>query len=322
MTTNKWLANYYKLNNSFQKKLVFRLGVDSGFFSEYNNMVLAMLYCLKHQIKFELYSGHTHFTLHDGWNDFFLPFGNPNTQLINKDYNLRPYIIEQSREAPLKKAVKYRFITAAYKTLFGIGYLTQDLWAQHRDPAFAQETFTVPALKMQNMPLLSATQQLIRALWQYNEQSALIVARLVSSAKLPTTDYVSIHVRAGDKFTEVKAAGFGQYMDLAARFSNNQTAFVMTDDYTVVEQLRLQYPAWKFYTLCEPTERGYFHRDFVRQDKAYKYHHHLRLFAELDIAAASAKFIGTYSSNVGMFVGMRKGEEQCACVDFERWLIW
>lgn len=322
MTNNEWLVRYHKINDSFQKKLVFRLGVDSGFFSEYNNMVLAMLYCLKHQIKFELYSDHTHFALRDGWNDFFIPFTNPNTQPINKNYNLRPYIIEQSKEAPLQKKIKYQYITAAYKTLFGVNYLTQDLWTYHRDPAFAQTTFTVPALAMHNMPLLEATQMLIRAFWQYNTQSAPIVAQFIASANLPADDYVSIHVRAGDKFTEIEMFDFSEYMDRAAAFSSNQTAFIMTDDYTVVEQLRLQYPGWIFYTLCEPTERGYFHGNFVRQDKPSKYRHHLRLFAEIDIAVASTKFIGTYSSNIGMFMGMRKGAAHCECIDFEQWLIW
>ena len=322
MTTSEWLTNYYALNNSFKKRLIFRIGVDSGFFSNYNNLVLALLYCLKHRIRFELYSERAEYASRDGWDDFFVPFGNANHQRINKDYNLRTYIIEQSTEAPLQKFVKYRLITAAYKRLFGIDYLTQDLWPYHRNPAFAQATFTIPELGFHNTPLLVATQQVIRAFWRYNEVSAPVVAGFVAAARLPADEYISIHVRAGDKFTETEVYDFSEYMAPASQLARNRNAFILTDDYTVLEQLRAQYPDWSFYTLCEPTERGYFHRDFVRQSQEFKHRQHLKLFANMDICAASTTFIGTYSSNPGMFMGMRIGPERCHCLDFAQWQLW
>ncbi|MDF7810198.1 hypothetical protein [Hymenobacter sp. YC55] len=321
MTTEEWLQQYNKLNNSFKQRLIFRLGVDSGFFSEYNNMILALLYCLKYGIRFELYSDHARFALRDGWQDFFLPFGAINTQHINKDYSLRPYIIEQSREAQLQKVIKYRYITAAYKFLFGIDYMTQDLWAFHRDQAFAQSIFNIPELGFNQTPLLAATQQIIKAFWRYNAQSAPIINSFTNSVQLPD-EYISLHVRAGDKFTEAKMYDFSEYMIPAAKFSVNNEAFIMTDDYTVIEQLQQQYPQWRFHTLCTPSERGYFHRDFVKQDRYFKYMQHLKLFATIDICADSTKFIGTYSSNPGMYMGMRIGPERCHCLDFDEWLIW
>ncbi|RZK45336.1 MAG: hypothetical protein EOO61_00140 [Hymenobacter sp.] len=321
MTNDKWIASYIKLNNSFKKKLVFRIGADSGFFSNYNNLILALLYCLKHQIKFELYSEHTPFAISDGWNDFFLPFPAVNTTRINKDYNLRPYIIELSTEPKLQKIIKYQYITAAYKALTGIDYLTQDLWAYHRDQAFANETFHIPELGFYNAPLLEATQIVIKVFWQYNTISALGVTEFVNSVTLPK-EYISLHVRAGDKFTETNAFDFSEYMVPAQQLSHNRQAFVLTDDYTVMEQMQAQYPDWTFYTLCEPTERGYFHNEFVKQDKQFKYRQHLKLFANMDLCANSTNFIGTYSSNPGMFMGMRIGPERCYCLDFDQWVIW
>ena len=284
-------------------------------------MILAMLLCLKHRIRFELYSDHTHFALRDGWNDFFQPFGSVNTQRINKDYNLRPYIIDISTERKLQKTIKYHYITGLYKVFSKVDYLTQDLWSFHRDVNFAQATFTVPELGWQDQPLLAATQQFIGSLWKYNFASQEIVNHHIATIPLPP-DYISLHVRAGDKFTETGMFDFSEYMVPAERFSANKQAFVFTDDYTVVEQLQAQYPAWHFTTLCAPTERGYFHRDFVKQDKQFKYQQHLKLFANLDICARSSKFIGTYSSNPGMYMGMRIGQERCFCLDFDKWLIW
>lgn len=281
-----------------------------------------MLYCIKYSIKFELYSDYTHIALRDGWDDFFIPFDNKNHQRINNNYNLRSYIIEQSREAPLQKLVKYKYITTVYKALYGITYLTQDLWAHHRNPAFAAETFTIPELGLIDAPMLEATQQLIKAFWRYNLQSAPLINAFIEVARLPVDEYVSIHIRAGDKSNETKVFNFSEYMAKANHFSLNHKAFVLTDDYTVIEQLRIQYPGWTFYTLCEPTERGYVQQEFIKESREHKYRHHLRLFAEMDIAAASTKFIGTYTSNMGMFMGMRQGEQHCACIDYDQWILW
>jgi|SRR6476661_1953881 len=321
MTDQDRLAAYTALNNSFRQRLVFHMGVDSGFFSEYNNMVLAMLYCLQHRIRFVLYSDYAHFALRDGWNDFFEPFPATTTHRLHKDYNLRPYIIAQSTEPRLQKLVKYRGIVAAYKALTGVRYFTQDLWAFHRAPAFAQQRFRLPELGLPDASLLEAAQALIRMLWRYNAASAAIVQEFTSTVALPK-EYVALHVRAGDKFTEARLYDFREVMEPAQRLSANRQAFVLTDDYTVMEQLRAIYPDWHFHTLCEPTERGYFHREFVRQPPEFKYRQHLKLFASMDLCAGASAFIGTYSSNPGMYLGMRMGEARCHCVDFDKWLIW
>ncbi len=37
-----------------QKRLLFRVGAEAGFYSEYNNMLLCMLWCKQHNIEFIL----------------------------------------------------------------------------------------------------------------------------------------------------------------------------------------------------------------------------------------------------------------------------
>lgn len=283
-----------------------------------------MIYCLKHRIKFELYSDYTHFALRDGWNDFFVPFGSVNHTHINKDYNLRYYLYEGRRKSPFYKLtwLKNHVIPVAYKFLYRVDYLTQDLWKFHREASFANEQLTIPELGFDNASVLDVTQCLIKALWHYNAQSSPIVANFIQSAGLPEDEYISIHLRAGDKFTEAKTFDFDDYMKPAIRLSANRKAFILTDDYTVLEHLRVQYPDWEFYTLCEPSERGYFHNDFIKQTKEFKYRQHLKLFASMDICARSTFFIGTYSSNPGMYMGMRIGPERCHGIDFDKWVLW
>ena len=50
------LSTYQKINSSFKKKLVYKFDYNENFYSEFNNMVLTMLYCLEHEIQFSLYS--------------------------------------------------------------------------------------------------------------------------------------------------------------------------------------------------------------------------------------------------------------------------
>lgn len=65
---------YQKVNEKFESVLVFHVGESAGFFSEYNCMILVMLYCLQHKIQFKLYSRDANFGYEKGWTDFFESF--------------------------------------------------------------------------------------------------------------------------------------------------------------------------------------------------------------------------------------------------------
>lgn len=56
MSANNLTTTYRLLNSSFRKTMIFHLGIDAGFFTEYTYMLHAMLYCLQHKIQFKLYS--------------------------------------------------------------------------------------------------------------------------------------------------------------------------------------------------------------------------------------------------------------------------
>lgn len=58
-----------KLNASFKKKLVYRLGDSAGLFSEINNMFFAMVWALDNKVRFELCSQRSNLG-DEGWNDF------------------------------------------------------------------------------------------------------------------------------------------------------------------------------------------------------------------------------------------------------------
>ena len=56
MNPNDLATRYHLLNSSFKKTMIYHIGIDAGFFTEYTYMLHAMLYCLQHKIQFKLYS--------------------------------------------------------------------------------------------------------------------------------------------------------------------------------------------------------------------------------------------------------------------------
>jgi hypothetical protein len=314
MNSNSWINSYKSLNNSFDKKMLFRLGADAGYFSEFNNMVLAIAFCLSRRIKFILYSKSTFYSSEDSWNDFFIPFGPQNDDDLNLEINLRPYQVNST--------LNYKFSKIFYKTRNNIDYLTQDLWSEfHNDESgFSKELFTVPELDVYNFTLLEFSQIIIKNIWVYNSASLAENERLKSMVNLPSK-YISLHIRSGDKILEKSLHPMHDYMKLIKNLDCNNV-FVLTDNYDVIEDLSNSYGDYNFFTLCRSNERGYFHKDFVKLDAEAKYMSHIQLFASVDLCAKSQKFIGTYSSNPGMYMGMRIGEEKCIGVDYNNWLIW
>jgi hypothetical protein len=124
------IARYNALNNSFKHTLVFHVGASAGFFSEYNCMILAMLYCLKNKIRFVLYSKDANFGHKDGWNDFFEPFCEQTTCFIHHRFNVRLFTTrnQHGRVKWRLKGIFLKHSACLIKYFIPISYFTQDLW--------------------------------------------------------------------------------------------------------------------------------------------------------------------------------------------------
>lgn len=311
MKKNDLVENYSKLNNSFNRKLTYYLGAEAGFFSEINNMVLAIIFCLDREIKFRLYSKRGNISYSEGWNDFFLPFCDQKDLFLHSRYNRRSNQMKNSKKLP----------PYFLKILSGNDFLTQDVWDSFRNQSFSNERFTFPPLGLENASLLDTAKIIISMIWNYQPYAKELIDNFKTSIVLPNK-YISIHIRSGDKNLETETYKIEKYMKKASSIGLSKNVFILTDDYSIIENLRIKYSDWNFLTLCDPSERGYQHSDFKTKSKQEKYLKHLKLLASMDICAESNHFIGTYSSNPGMFMGMRIGEENCSCLDFESWVLW
>lgn len=312
---NDLLSKYRAINQSFSDRFVYHIGSAEGFFSEYNNMILSMLYCLEHKIQFNLYSKDANFKYDKGWSDYFVPFcpeaGNIFHSLFNRRTNPRFH------NSILRRVDLYltRMFCAIHPSLL----TTFDLWDSIRSQK-ASLSFIFPELSISGS-LRNVCRELINITWVYNDLTEKHIADLIANVDLPS-NYIGLHIRGGDKYKEALIQNVDLYIQKAESLSPLRTAFVLTDDYSVYEQLITNYPSWSFYTLCGKDERGYYNDSFKRESPKLKKARYLKLFASIDILAKSDFFVGTFTSNPGMYLGMRMDEDKAFSVDMPEWTIW
>jgi hypothetical protein len=327
---------YEALNTSFKTRFVFNLGVNEGFFSEYNNMILAMLYCLENKICFSFYSKTANFAIKDGWNDYFLPFCQEDFNVNHSRFNYRmPYIRKTKTNNKFYNYCFNKYINP-FKNSFDpfrermrkflyfrasdpIDYFTYSLWNEFRSNEMVSKRFIIPELGIEG-DLQEACSQLINYTWKYNSRASEKVRALVQSVNLPK-EYLGMHIRRGDKKIEYNLFGIEDYIKKAESHSSLRSAFILTDDYRVITQLKSRFTNWQFFTLCRQDETGYVNKEFKMKNVEFRYQNLIKLFASMDILYKSNLFVGTFSSNPGMYLGMRRPKDSCEGIDFP-WRIW
>ena len=308
------LSNYQKLNNSFRKKtLIYRIGFRYGFFSEYNNMIFAMLYCLENKMRFVLYSKHANFSYEKGWNDYFMPFCEESSDNFHFKHNYRDPLSTTFFE-------RNHFYVYLYKMIHPNHFLTFKLWDKFRNKINESKTYNIPELGI-NGNFLDACRKLVYLTWDYNPETQKNIHSLISSVRLPE-NYIGIHIRRGDKAIETEAIPASKYIDNIQKMSNIKHIFVSTDDYNVINEIKEHYKDLILYYLCKKEETGYDQLNFNNLSAQSKKTDMELLFASVDILCNSQAFVGTFNSNVGLYVGMRMPEDKAESVDLEKWQIW
>lgn len=307
------LEEYRKLNASFHwRNLVFHMGCDSGFYSEFNNMVLALIYCMQSRIRFSMYSADANFGYKKGWTDYFLPFCEEETEPFHHRFNKRsedPWFCVHGLDR-----WKYLYWRLKHKRT----YLTFDVFCKFRMVSFPREHFSISELDLDGN-LQSVARQVINMVYRFNDKTLTEILGLVGSLNLPK-EYVGFHIRGGDKFVEHELEQYAAYISKAEAQSSLRDAFVLTDDYRIIDGLKRDYPGWHFYTLTLPEERGYFHEKFQKQPTKDRKSGMIKLFSAMEILRHANLVVGTFSSNPGMFLGLCR--DDVYGVDFDKWLLW
>jgi len=305
------LEEYQKINNSFKKEVIYHFGLF-GFYSEFNNMILAMLYCLERGIKFKLYSKDAIFALGNGWNDYFLPFCGESKNSFHSKLNYRIDYSNISRIA--------RILIFIYRLRYHNTYLTYDVFSPSREDWTERKHFEFPSLGIEG-DLRDSAKCLIEMTYKFNLACIKEIDDIVKSIEFPK-NYIGIHIRGGDKITEHKLYPIQKYIEKAQSVSSLRNAFIMTDDYLIYEMLVKNYPDWRFYSSTMEDEKGYDHYEFLKRSKERKKKHMMNLFASAEIIKKSDAFIGTFSSNIGTFLGMYMPREIVYGIDYDNWMIF
>lgn len=302
------IEDYRRLNESFKRKFIFRFGTGMGFYSELNALMLTALYCLKYHYKFVMYSENAAFAFGRGWDDFFEPFCPTYRWGLFGRCIRREYILNgaKSRMAHLHK-------------LFSNTLLLPDIYWYCRSSWFEHETFDIPELGIKG-DIREALRILVPIIYRFNPEYTALIKDFESQLSLPAL-YISMQVRGGDKVIERELINPQRYIDAAEQAQDNRTAFLFTDDYQIYETLKKNNPSWTIITSADVEDCGYVNETFKKQTSDKKKKNLVKMFASVDLILKSELFVGTFSSNPGLFAGMTLPDEKMIGLDFKKWLI-
>lgn len=306
------IDKYIKINNSYKKTFVFHLGAEAGFYSEFNNMIYAILYCLKHQYKFVLYSKDANFRKKNGWDDYFIPFCEVSKNDIHHFVN--------TRITPPKLSKKQKLQFKLYKLVNPHTKLTFQLWSNFFCPAFEKETFDIPELGI-NGKLKEAARVIVNMIYRPNQFLNNHIQKEINSIKLPL-NYIGINIRRGDKNTEFDYVPLDRFIKEIENYSTCQNIFVFTDDFTVIEEIKLNIDfmnKYKLYHLVDENERGYIHTDFLKLSSKQKEDKILKMLTSMEIMSKADLSLGSYTNNPGFFLGMRMDERKFISLQKKIW---
>lgn len=311
MTLNEW----QKFNNSCKKTLVFHFGTGAGFFSEYNNMVRMMVYCMNNRIKFSLYSSDCSFKLEKGWSDFFLPFTDEICDEIHHRINKRWIELYNRNYYKLLRsiyhAIKFRDISYMYVNNMPIlvrrliillcgykykfNYVTSDLWyntlKMKWNESVSNEIFSGTVLE--------CFIEMDKFLWCYSNKASDYAIKLKQTFPFQKVDYCGMQIRGGDKFLETPLLSPELYFN---KLQNIQPILILTDDYGIIKQIKNIYPEKNFFSYCEEDEHGYFNEEFVLLSPYIKYTKTVKLLVQVELLRKSKLFIGTHNAGPGEYL--------------------
>ena len=267
-------------NTGKKQKLLFQIGSGAGFYSEYNNMVLTILYCQKRNIEFCLCSKHSNIAYKKGWQDYFLPFCEETDNRYDTMYcgRFRPW--------PRKKDWPKLAIYKTHLWLHNINLLTPDVfWEAHRQPLYPG--------------IVDDCRAIDRRIYRFNESTKREIEKYASTINL-SKPFVSMHIRRGDKVQEAQNTPLDRYFEEATKQTDIRRCFIFSDDYSVIEEAKAKYPEWDIFTITKTEDTGYRHCEFASSSKEVRRERLVYMFANVEIMAKAEYFFGTLSSNMGI----------------------
>ena len=297
------IKQYRKVNESFRRRLIFHVGIDSGLFVELNYLINAILYGLAHQIRIELYSEDANFGTGTGWTEYFAPFCEEVHEPFHRRYNFhRPPSWKRIIQKKSLRFVAWKLKTIgknligrwlAYRVYGGYVLLTQNI------PANPDKHYCVPALAIDS-DYTEAYGMVARMIWRFQPMVGAQAVKFRHALHLPPV-YAAAQIRGGDKQTEATLID-GKIILQQFNLPMGNWVFVLTDDYRLLEKARADFPKLHIVSLCQPTERGYVHQEFCKTTPWQKREAITRLLVSVDLILRSRSFVGSVTTGPSVFV--------------------
>lgn len=301
------ISSYRKVNESFRRRLVCHIGIDSGFFVEMNYMVNAMLYCLAHRIQFQLYSDDANFGTGVGWQEYFLPFCKEVHESFHRKYNFHrlpswQHIIKQcccqKSVKPFVWKVK-KSVTTVVGRLVALGvYKERVLFAQDV-PRRTEQWYNVPELGI-DADYTGAFALVAQMVWQLRPDIRRQEEIYQMKWSLPSV-FFGVQIRGGDKITEARLID-GKTIIQSLGLHDRDCLFILTDDYRQFVKAKEDFPRLRLLTLCQEDEMGYYHLQFCQEDSRSKKNAIVRLIISVDLLLSCKAFVGSITTGPSVFV--------------------
>jgi hypothetical protein len=308
MTISASRSNYDTVNKSFEDTLIYHLGVDAGFFTEYMYMLNAMMYCLHHRLQFRLYSADANFGVERGWTDYFAPFCPEDQEELHSIYNRhalptwRQLIHRNPGRSPLG-LLGWKMKVEAQSL---VGHLKARQYYHRRirlnqDVHFRfDEAYPVAELGMDSN-YLTNFKKMANLTWHFNAEVEEAARLIISELQLPE-DYLGCQLRGGDKSTEVDLTSPDALAEALRRLPHHDHVFVLTDDYRLYEALVARHPDIHWYTLCTPQEQGYVNKVFTATSPLLKRRQMVRFLTSVRILMNARHFVGSICPGPSLFL--------------------
>lgn len=300
---------YRQVNESFPRKLIWRVGQQAGFFAEYSAMLGAMIYCLDHRLQLQLYSADANFGTGKGWTDYFLPFCKEVNERFHERYNvgaapswshlLRLACQQRSPRLLLWKC-RQQLTGWVGRLLAWHAYGQKTLLSDSVSPDYDKE-YCFPELGLKGS-YIEMFRAMVTVTWRMNQETEQAMESMISDLSLPKGHYVGCQVRGGDKVTESELISTDEIARNILSVSNGEPVLVLTDDYRLFADLQHRYPDTEWHTLCTPAEQGYVNSAFTKTSSEEKHTRMVRFLATMQLLMDSRLFVGSITTGPSVFL--------------------
>ncbi len=281
--------------------------------------MLAVLYCAAHGMDFRLSSRYGSNFEDCGWTEYFEPFCEEiNSSLLHRfdlrsplDSSFTKRIAKELQRCVLKVCIK-PFVIPGEKT-------TVDCWEQLRALRSEESVHFHLVSGSYTLPLREALHRIHNEIWVFNADMLAFIETARFELALPER-YAALHIRRGDKDIEAALEDESRYLQRLQEHSDLRDVYVMTDDYAVVDSLKRQYGDYRWYSRS-PKLSGYVNKDFHGLAAGERASLIRNLLCENELMRRAEVFVGTFSSNIGVYQGIARSSQSYG-VDYPEWLFW